>query len=372
MSNRTQKWIVAAAAALLWLCGSAYAADKHFDFYNGPGVISRVTGTIDLRRDEPAVAEFKVEILNTSKHPLVDLLVGFRGSQDASGTVTVRGKHPMAVPTPLKPAQEYAKDPESHVRQVSLDLLLLLNGRVPNKPIVDTDVLILLPEAVPALIRSSMPLVTPGLQAAGHGSQPKRHGYEKKLSPQYAGHAPATRRALGYGTVEDQMLPEPGKVNGRAAYRLLQHNMYLTELNLVYTDGSVTLSMKKTLAPTPIGAANQVETVTLQICNQGPAPATNVVLRDSFDPRDFAAYTGPGAVGTLQLVPPAVGPATGPDQRLVWTTTIPGPVPMCPSTLPAVLYYVSSNAPVRGCWLNAATATMGGTVVGVSNKIPIP
>jgi hypothetical protein len=197
----------------------------------------------------------------------------------------------------------------SSAQMVRVDLVLTANGQPLGHRIGDVDVKVVLPAGVPGLIRSSMPL------------RPS------------------------------------GKVNGRVAYQLAAKNAYLSELTLVYTTGPVTLEMTKTLEPGTIDKAGPVK-VTLKIKNIGKGTAKNVTIEDSFDPRDFSAEGG----GFKNYN----GEAN--DQRLTWTQSI---ASLKAGASTTISYTVNARLAVRHTRLNAAMATIGGKLVGVSNKVKL-
>jgi hypothetical protein len=334
---------------LLILCAVPARAQTELQFYMGPIVVQRIGGTLALRRAGPPTGPLAVKVRNPSRRPTVSR-VGFRGSKPATVSLKPGGTRVLA----LVPVMEHASDKEGGVQQVRIDLLLEIDGRPANEPVGNVNVLILLPRGVPALVRSSMPLVA---------AQPRRTG-RTPATPPGAGWIPRVDEGQGPDDGRSSplagKLPLPGRVRHRAAYGLVRQQAYPTELNLVYTTAGVTLGMTKTISPTAIDKGPVA--ITLEIRNYGPDSAVDVLVQDTFDPRDFSV--APGQIGTFQ----SYGEG-GTDPRLLWFWKPPAVIPVGGTV--RVDYSVNAQASVRSCMLNAATATIGGHLVGVSNKITL-
>lgn len=269
-------------------------------FYQGPVGIQRVAGTLELQQGDTPTAQLEVEVRNNSQSQK-NVSIGFRGSELVNVSLEPRATHELTLST----KSLRSGNPEGG-QNVRIDLVLLIDGMLTADPIEVTDIKILLPQSVPALIRSNMPLAK----------------------------------------------DTEGDIT---TYRLTRQNTYLTELNLVYTLGSVTVSIDKNIQPNVIDKAGPVN-ITLTIRNLGREDARNVLLEDNFDPRDFSGegegfelYTGEEN-----------------DSRLLWSQTI-DQIPVGGTV--SLMYTVNALMPVHGSSLSAVTASIGSELVGVSNKI---
>lgn len=138
-------------------------------------------------------------------------------------------------------------------------------------------------------------------------------------------------------------------------YLLSREGVHLTEFSVVYTTGPVALDIKKHIRPTSIDERGPVK-VTLQIKNTGSEPARDVLIEEDYDPRDFS-----GEGENFEMYQGEVN-----DRRLLWSRTI--------DRIPAgktveISYELMANMPVHDTKLTAATASMDGELVGVSNEI---
>jgi uncharacterized protein DUF11 len=381
---RTQKPLAAVAIAVACACCAALG-DEGLTFYRGPVVVRKVSGTIDLQSNEPAAAPLKVWIDHTSRLTN-EVKIAFHGSNPVSITRDLDSTQPLTLSPSRVDPSDWESDPNG-LRKAHLNLVLEIDGALLNEPIDEVDVLILLPAGVPALIRSSMPLEMGNAQPAAY----------KRPTP---GRRTRYRKAPRAKLAQPGTLPEPVTVEDRVAYRLVLQRSYLTELNLIYNAPpartppartppaptppaptppaptppaptpavvSVSLAIKKSISPTSITAGSVVK-ITLQICNRGPDAASQVVLSDNFDPRDFNQLF-PAPIGALGSFDNWVGSPN--DRLLMWTYTA-ASVPLCTSGQLTVPYYLNANYKVSHCTLNAVTATIAGKLVGVSNKIRIP
>jgi hypothetical protein len=100
-------------------------------------------------------------------------------------------------------------------------------------------------------------------------------------------------------------------------------------------------------------------TVTIVVRNRGPGDAQGIQLEDSFDPRDFA-----GVGDEFRTYRGQVN-----DQRLLWSRLIPS---LSAGTSVTVEYTVNALLAVWSTSLPGTTASIGGKLVGVSNKISLP
>lgn len=296
---------VVLAYIFIFMAATSFAQQKKAElykpaFYSGPVVVQSVTGTIELRRDEAPTARLDVKLYQASESRH-DISIRFRGSEPTKASLEPRTTHMLT----LAPVIQRSGNPKGP-QTVRADLTLEVDGLLMAEPMSAVDVTILLPQNVPALIRSNTPLKTE--------------------------------------TVGD-----------RSAYRLTRQRVYLTELVLVYTVAPVTLIIEKAIEPTAIDKGKQV-TLTLNIRNVGSADAVNVLLRDNFDPRDFS---GEGEGFKLYA-------GKENDRRLLWSRTI-DRIPKGDSA--SVKYSVNPLASVCGSSLNAVTGSIGGELVGISNKI---
>jgi hypothetical protein len=271
-------------------------------FYNGPVRIERIAGRIELQQGAPPVTQLDVSLRNEALEDQ-DLTAGFRSA--ATQRVVFQGAGAQGLTAPVHAGWSGTATGSQAVR---LDLVLELDGKPGNRPIDTVALTIVLPAGVPALIRANSALT-------------KDHEA------------------------------------GRTVYRLKRSQTYLTELQLVYTAGPVTMELEKSITPAQISAAGSVQ-VKLKVRNLGPGDAADVLLKEDFDPRDFA---GEGA--EFQNFS---GPKT--DRRLLWRRTIPS-VPAGGSV--DVEYTVMAKQPVQNTTLSAATASIAGQLVGVSNKIKL-
>lgn len=163
----------------------------------------------------------------------------------------------------------------------------------------------------------------------------------------------------GGGSLLRSSLPaEPrDTAGGRTNYHITLQRRHLTTLNLVYTTGPVSLIMNKAITPTAIDHAGPI-TVTLTVRNVGRGNAHGVLLEDSYDPRDFA---GQGAEFSSEA-----GKVN--DRRLIWSRQL----DLAAGATTTVTYTLSALFPVQYSSLAPATASIGGELVGVSNKIWLP
>ncbi len=227
------------------------------------------------------------------------------GFRGAPTTRVTLGGREAAQVTTLTPLAQRSGS-ATGTQGVTIDLGLEING-LPIASSIDTvDVRIVLPSGVPALIRSSVP---------------------------------ATRDTSG----------------GRVSYRLARQSAHLTTVNLVYAAGPVTLSIDKQIQPATIDRAGPV-TVTLTILNLGRINARAIRLADSYDPRDFSGQ-GPD-------FQPYAGKEN--DRRLVWSRQLDS---LAAGASTTVTYVLTALFPVANTSLNAATASISGELVGVSNKV---
>lgn len=271
-------------------------------FYTGPVAVQSVTGTIELNREGAPTVHLEVTLYQSSESPK-DIRVGFRGT----GPVRVSLEPGMTRVLKLSPAMQRSGNSKG-AQSVRTDLALEVDGMPVAQPVNAVDVRIVLPQGIPALIRSNMPL-------------------------------------------------ERGEVGDRTTYQLVRKRTYLTELVLAYTLGPVTLIIEKSIEPTIIARGTKA-TITLSVRNMSRVDALNVLLQENFDPRDFS--------GEGEGFKPYAGKEN--DRRLLWWRTV--------ERIPAggsvtVKYAITALAPVQGLSLSAATANIGGELVGVSNKIKL-
>lgn len=288
--------------------GSVWAQEQPqskgaLEFYTGPVTIERLSGTIDLQRAKQPDMALEVTLRNTGRESQ-DVTVSFRGSRESGRAAVEAGK---SQPLKLNPPSEWSGREEG-TQGVKLDLLLQINGRPVAAPLGAVDLTIILPDGVPALIRSNEDL-------------------------------------------------KPAQAGGRTSYHLRREKTYLTQLNLVFTTGPVTLALSKAIEPSVIKGPGPVR-VTLTVRNLGRAAARNVLLEDNYDPRDFGGE-GPG-----------YREYTGKenDRRLLWQQTVDS---IAPGQTVTVTYQLNARLPVNNVSLNAATATIDRELVGVSNKIEL-
>jgi len=268
------------------------------EFYAGPVSVTKVTGRIELIPGEPPRSALSVQLQN-------------RGDKSESIGVAFRGNEAQRVQLGTKDGRQLQLTPTARhsgsgqgPQGDRVDLTPVLNGHPPGHKIAEVDLTIVLPAGVPGLIRSNMPL-------------------------------------------------QRTTQNDRVAYRLLRKQVYLTELVVVYTTGPVTLQIEKSIQPTGI-EPGPVE-VTLRVTNLGK-DASNILLEDTFDPRDFA---GEGPEFKLYA-------GKENDRRLVWKRMI---GELGAGKTIEVKFRVRAKLSVRHRSLGAAKATIERRLVGVSNKI---
>lgn len=191
-------------------------------------------------------------------------------------------------------------------KSVRIGLAYKMNSRFPEKPPKSAEMRVVLPGGKKSLIYSSLPM-------------------KVESSPQ------------------------------GAVYTFSAENHYLTELRLVYTSGDVVLEMQKSIEPSTIEKTGPVK-VSLNITNTGSQTARGVLLEDNYDSRDFSARGNDFSIYAGEEN----------DRRLLWSKTI-DRIPAGGTT--TVTYELTAENPVKSISLNAATATINGELVGISNKI---
>lgn len=302
---RRSSLIVAIAA--LWFQAVALPAQQRSRgdtvlFFAGGPRLESITGVLDL--DVPAGSlDVRMGGLTTStRRPGT---IGFRGAATSRFAFTPSDSvQPVRLPIRLERSGDTAG-----AQSVAVDLVLEMDGKPSAEPVGQVDVQILLPSGVPALIRSSLPL-----------------------------------------TQET--------VAGRTAYRLTRTRWYAGRLNLIFSRGPVTLVLEKSIQPQGVIRPGPV-TVTVAVRNVGQVEARDVLLEDSFDPRDFS--------GTGEGFRSYAGQEN--DRRLLWSRRI---ASIAPGASATVNYTVLALVPVHGVSLAAAKASIAGRLVGVSNKVELP
>lgn len=292
---------------LLATAGTAQAQDRikrnAMRFYKGPVSVRSLAGRIELTPAGAPVVALEATLVTAAEAKTVE--VSFFGGKRQKVNVTEKVSQKARLPADVKQSGK----PRSG-RDLKFNLMLALDGLPLGKRIDSVDIQVVLPAGVPALIRSSLKLEK-GANEGGH-----------------------------------------------VTYRLRRDSAYLTTLTLVYTTGPVVLSIDKRIQPAAITGAGPVE-ILLKITNLGREDAQNVVLEDSFDPRDFEGV-GPGFKAYA-------GEAN--DRRLLWSQTVRS---IARGQTVEVRYKLRSRLAVHGRTLNAVVATLGGGLVGVSNKIKLP
>lgn len=143
---------------------------------------------------------------------------------------------------------------------------------------------------------------------------------------------------------------------GKQVIHFQQKDKYLTPLDFVYNINGMGVSIDKSISPGEIRRGTV--TVSLKVTNIGKKQLNELWVEDNFDPRDFSAR-GPEFTSYNGEIN---------DSRLIWRKSI---KTLEPGKSVVLTYSVTANYDVRDVSLNAATATMNGTLMGVSNKIKL-
>jgi len=294
--------VLAGCASLAPIAGRrAHDGQPPFRIYRGPVGIERVAGRVELKIGQAPDARLDLAVRNFGI-VRADATIGFRGASEQ-----IRAEMGPGEPRSVNAAFSTRWwGNASGCQGVRLDLATQIDGGLTDQPIDDVALTIVLPSGVPALVRANAEL-TKGSEA------------------------------------------------GRTVYYLNRSSAYLTELQLVYTAGPVTLDLEKSMSPTEIASSGPVQ-ITLRVHNLGPADAANVLLSDEFNPRSFA-----GVGAEFHNYQGRVN-----DRRLLWRRTI--------AIIPAghtitVQYSLTAKHAMADVALGAATASINGELVGVSNKL---
>jgi len=311
MKNRIiDLWIVRLMGSLIVVLGLTNVQAKDgrlqpLETYDGGVTVERVSGTIELRDGAAPLIQLDADVSNRSDKS-ASVVFGFRSSQADLATTSLTAQARRTIRMSAKGELE---GKAGSTQQVKVDLTMLMDGRLPNRPVSEVNIRVLLPVNSPGLVRTSANLT---------------HKVEA----------------------------------GRSVYYLRQSNSYLGRLAFVYTTGPVTLELRKVVTPTPIAAAGPVD-VLLTIKNLGPRDAQNVHIEDNYDPRDFEA----SGSGFFEYA----GQAN--DRRLIWSTDIPM---IRAGESVDVRIGLKAKGRVRNTDLSAAFARINNQLVGVSNKISLP
>jgi len=135
-----------------------------------------------------------------------------------------------------------------------------------------------------------------------------------------------------------------------------QKDKYLTPLDFVYNINGMGVAITKSISPGEIRKGTV--TVSLQVTNIGKKQLNELWVEDNFDPRDFSAR-GPEFTSYTGEIN---------DSRMIWRKSI---KTLEPGKSVVLKYTVTANYDVKDVSLDAATATMNGMLMGVSNKIKL-
>lgn len=269
------------------------------NIYSGGVQINKVAGTIELQDGMAPKVNLSVGLKNDSTKGK-NISVGFRSTDTAKVTLKKQAGSTLQ----LSPKVMH-KGVAGKVQMATMDLTMLLDGLLPDKPVSEIDIKITLPANTKKIIRSNMELSL-------------------------------------------------AKEGGKNVYYLRQNGKYTGRLKLVYTTGPVLIDIRKAISPAKITKGNV--DVTLIIKNEGSQVANNVLLEDNYDPRDFSAE-GEG----FSLYKGEVN-----DSRLIWRKLIPS---LAVGETKTITYKLKANYDVTHTKLSAATASINKELVGVSNKV---
>lgn len=271
--------------------------------YRGPIRVERLSGSIDLQDGRVPASHLRVQLAGAEGESAFE--IGFRGGEPRR----VSPREGREALIELVPRVDF-NGVRGGAQQVEVDLTLQIDGEAISVPVGEVDVLVRLPEGVPALIRSNHPV---------------------------------ERR---------------GDTSSEYVYRARNH--LPTPLRLVYTAGPSTITIRQTIDPAQISRAGTVR-VTLEARNEGPRDARGIELVASYDSRDFEAE-GPDFERIRGE------PGVPNDTRLVWRHQIDG---LRAGEATTITYTIRAKGPVRSTHLDSTTASIDGRLVGVGNVVSL-
>lgn len=275
---------------------------KPVSIYTGNTTIEAVRGQIKIKNDGSVESSLILSAINKKENER-SVAVGFRGT-DARKRNFTEGKTETIVSNPVILQSGKGASAQSS----SIDLTVLINGQIPDKPIQKANFSVVLPKGA-NVIRCNMPNET-FINRAGE-------------------------RVL--------------EINSR--------NKYLTNLVVVYSLKGRTVAINKSISPKRIKKGSNVSVV-LRITNNGNRALDNIVIGDNYDSRDFSSED-PSFISYK---------GTENDRRLVFERLIQS---LQPNESIEVKYNLKANFNVNKTSLSAATATINGQLIGVSNKIKL-
>lgn len=244
-----------------------------------------------------------------------DLDFNNRADKEEVASFGFRGKDVRRVALGAKQSSSFKTEPtikrsgdQSPVQSAVFDLMLYANNQPIAQAVNNTDIQVVLPPNI-QLIRSNM-------------------AYERSSNQA-----------------------------GETVLRLSAKKSYPTELVLVYATDGAGLSIEKTFSKTPVKARDRI-TVNLKIVNTGSRKLEKIVVEDDYDSRDF---TGEGA-GFSQYS------GRENDKRLLYKSEIPS---LNPGESSVISFEITALFDVKHVTLPAASASSGGRLLGVSNKIKL-
>lgn len=156
---------------------------------------------------------------------------------------------------------------------------------------------------------------------------------------------------------DPQLMDNTAQLDG-VHYEYYKENRASSPLTVVYNPGPVNLSMRKTLYPIPV--VTGPVTVTIDITNFGEQTAEGLVLTDHLNPEEFSAegdaFTQTATDG-------------GAEDLLLWQAEIDS---LGAGETTRVSYQVNALGDIGDTELPVTEATIGGRLIGYSNKVWLP
>jgi len=208
------------------LAGQNERERKNQDFYSGGISIESIKGEIIINKDKEPDLNFDVNIMGKKEANEV-VSIGFRGSKISKSEEKI---------FKLQPSYSISKE-DSHTKSIKVDLVPLIEGKVPQKQIGNSNIKVELPKDY-VFIRANKSLTV-------------------------------------------------SKHNDNTILELKENNKYLTPLIVVFNTNGMGVSIEKKIFTGSVkkGAV----TFSLNVTNTGVKELKNILIEDNFDSRDFSA-----------------------------------------------------------------------------------